>query len=365
MGLGQGGVENVGVAAEFWCGRRVLLTGHTGFKGAWLALWLEKLGAEVHGIALPPEGKRDAFVSFQPWPFSSLTERMIDIRDASPLTAAVREIRPSVVLHLAAQALVRRSYQDPAGTFATNVQGTIHLLDAVRACGGVEAVVAVTSDKVYANDDSGRPFVESDALGGSDPYSASKAACEIAVASWRKSFLAASGVAVATARAGNVIGGGDWAADRLLPDLYRALEADEPLRLRRPDATRPWQHVLEPLAGYLMLAQALATRDPLAPTAVNFGPGADGAWTVRRVIETSLAQLGQGRWEQDGDPGPAEAAFLSLDPSLAERALGWRPRLTVADALAWTGDWWRCECDGGDLRALAGRQIDAYTERLS
>lgn len=350
----------MGLNRDFWRGRRVLLTGHTGFKGAWLSLWLEHLGAQVTGIALAPDGSDCAYAAFAP--LTGHRSILHDIRDADGLAEHIRAAKPQVVLHMAAQALVRASYDDPLGTYATNVQGTANVLKALEGCEGVQAVVAVTSDKVYANNDEGRPFVEGDRLGGADPYSNSKACCELLVECWRRSFYSARGIPVATGRAGNVIGGGDTARDRLLPDLYRALDAGQSLKLRNPDSTRPWQFVLEPVAGYLLLAEALANGS--APPAVNFGPGPDGAWSVRRVIDHTLAHLGEGRWEQDGVPGPHEAKFLSLDAGLATRALGWRPCLSVGEALAWTADWWRTGRSGGDLRALALHQIQTYSDLM-
>ncbi len=340
----------------FWSGRRVLLTGHSGFKGAWLALWLARLGARVHGIALPPEtpagSESGAFLTLAPTLASS---DWIDLADRAQLRARVADIAPEIVFHLAAQALVRQSYRDPVGTFATNVQGTAHVLEATI---GAEAVVVVTSDKVYANDDSGQAFVETDRLGGKDPYSASKAACEILVASWRAAHPATP---LATARAGNVIGGGDVSADRLLPDLARALRAGEPLRLRNPEATRPWQHVIEPLAGYLALAQHLATGG--TTPALNFGPSIDGVWSVRQVVELALAAAGRGQWQQDGEPGPVEAAKLALNPERAARVLGWRPRLSVVEAVQWTMAWEQAA--PAARPALAQQQISAYEERLA
>jgi CDP-glucose 4,6-dehydratase len=342
---------------EFWRGRRVLVTGHTGFKGSWLALWLEQMGAEVSGLALAALGSDAGYHALQP---CRGTSHIVDLRDPAAVTRTVVAAQPEIVFHLAAQALVRQSYADPVGTYAVNCQGTAHLFDAVRQAGSVRTLVVVTSDKVYANQDEGRPFVETDRLGGGDPYSNSKACVEVMTESWRKSFFAAENVAVATGRAGNVIGGGDNAADRLLPDLCRALQSNRALRLRNPTATRPWQFVLEPLAGYIELAEALARRTAGTPEAVNFGPGPEGAWPVERVIATALEQVGRGSWEQDGEPGPREAHYLSLDNSLARRSLGWRPRLSVESAIGWTVEWWRTAFAGGDLRELAERQLDAY-----
>jgi len=348
----------MGLSPDFWRGRRVLVTGHTGFKGCWLTLWLQRLGAEVTGLALAPVGLDAGYRQLEPW---CLASHMVDLRDRSALERTLRDAAPEIVFHLAAQALVRQGYADPVATYAINCQGTAHLFDAVRAAGSVRSMVVVTSDKVYANAEEGRPFVESDRLGGGDPYSNSKACVEVMTESWRRSFFDKAGLAVATARAGNVIGGGDNAADRLLPDLNRALASNRPLLMRNPAATRPWQFVLEPLAGYIALAEALTRRAPEAPAAVNFGPGPAGDWTVRKVVETALRLIGRGSWEQDGDPGPHEAHYLSLDAGLARRSLGWQPLLSVETAIDWTVAWWRAAWEGASLRALAERQLDSYT----
>lgn len=343
---------------SWWDGRRVLVTGHTGFKGAWLTLWLQRLGASVTGLALPPEDPAGTFPALAPWP--ALDSHMVDLRDAPRVADVVAGADPEVVLHLGAQALVRRSYADPAGTWAVNVVGTANVLEAARARPSVRSVVVVTSDKVYANLGDGRPFVEDDRLGGHDPYSSSKAAAELATASWRRSYFDALGVGVATARAGNVIGGGDRGEDRLLPDLWRALESGSTVRLRYPQATRPWQFVLEPLHGYLLLAEALAQGHTAVPKAVNFGPGLTGCVPVGTVVDRAIARWGEGHWEQEPAQQPHEARLLHLDASLATSALGWRPRLGVDTALAWTVEWWRAAAAGDDLRKVAESQIDAY-----
>ena len=326
-------------AAGFWRGRRVLVTGHTGFKGAWLCRMLAVLGAEVTGIALDPEPGPNAFAALGVADVLAADHRA-DIRDGATLARLVHDARPEVVLHLAAQALVGRGHGDPAGTFASNVTGTIHLLEALRGLKGVAAALIVTSDKVYRNEELGRPFVEADALGGEDPYSASKAAAEIAVASWRASFPTAL-PPLATARAGNVIGGGDFAATRLIPDLVRAQLAGLPLVVRRPDATRPFQHVLDVLRGYLMQAEALAAGS--APPALNFGPR-DGEIRVRDV----LALWGDVAWGAAEGPLMPEATCLALDSMLAGRALGWQPVLDTPRAIAATAAWyaaWRASAD--------------------
>ncbi|HEX9931895.1 MAG TPA: CDP-glucose 4,6-dehydratase [Allosphingosinicella sp.] len=342
----------------FWSGRRVLLTGHSGFKGAWAALWLHRLGAEVHGFALAPETQPSL------WRLAGqrllASETIGDVRDARALAGTVARVRPQIVLHMAAQSLVRRGFADPAGTAAANVMGTVNLLEALRGLGGVEAALVVTTDKVYANGGEGRAFREDDPLGGSDPYSASKAAAELLTASYAASFFDAAGVPVATARAGNVIGGGDWAEDRLVPDLWRAAHAGVPLRLRAPGSVRPWQHVLEPLAGYFLHLEALAAGEGV-PRAMNFGPAAGECLTVAELADAVGAALGAAcAWERDAGVHPAEAASLALDATLAARTLGWTPRLTAGGAAAWTGGWYADHGAGGAARDLCLAQIAAY-----
>lgn len=347
--------------SAFWSGRRVLLTGHTGFKGAWLSLWLERLGAETWSLALPAatQPSLHALVARAP----DQRAATLDIRDGAALAAFAREARPSVVLHLAAQALVRVSYADPAGTFATNVGGTVNLLTALRGAPELEAVVVATTDKVYANDEAGRPFVETDALGGHDPYSASKACCEIAVASLRDSLFV-GGPRIATARAGNVIGGGDWSADRIVPDMVRAAARGDALELRSPDAVRPWQHVLEPLAGYLAFAEALAT-GRTAETALNFGPDPEAFARVRELVDAMRDGLGLAQgWRPQPGEHPREAGLLTLDSTRARDTLGWRPLLDFRSAAEWTARWYADWRAGADARALCLAQIAAY-EALS
>ncbi|WP_237216121.1 CDP-glucose 4,6-dehydratase [Falsiroseomonas oryziterrae] len=333
----------------FWRGRRVLLTGHTGFKGAWLARMLARLGAEVTGLALDPEPGPSAFAALRVADALAADHRA-DIRDPEAVGRLLRGARPEVVLHLAAQALVGRGHRDPAGTFATNVAGTVHVLEALRGLPGVLAAVIVTSDKVYRNDGTGRRFAEDDPLGGADPYSASKAAAEIAVASWRASF--ADLPPLATARAGNVLGGGDFGQERLVPDLVRAQIEGRPLLVRRPDATRPFQHVLDVLRGYLLLAEALA--EGTAPAAVNFGPS-DAELRVRDL----LALWGEVEWEPAEGPVMAEAPRLALESSLAGRALGWEPRLDTPRAIAATAAWYAAWRAGEDMARAAEAEIAA------
>ncbi|KQP45014.1 CDP-glucose 4,6-dehydratase [Pseudorhodoferax sp. Leaf274] len=348
----------VNPSPAFWAGRRVLLTGHTGFKGSWLALWLRRLGAQVTGLALAPATAPHLFGLARA--DEGLAHHVADIRDAQAVRAVVAAARPEIVLHLAAQALVRPGYRAPLDTWAANTMGTAHVLDALRGQDSVRVAVAVTTDKVYRNREWAWPYREDDALGGHDPYSASKAAAELAVASWRDAFLAAQGVAVASARAGNVIGGGDWAEDRLLPDAVRAFAAGEPLQIRRPAAVRPWQHVLEPLAAYLLLAERLWAQPALAG-AYNFGPAADEAATVRAVVELARAAYGRGEVAYgDGRAGPHEAGLLALDVSRARQSLGVRPRWPLATAVQRSMAWYRAQAEGADARALCLADIDAY-----
>lgn len=343
-----------------WRDRRVLLTGHTGFKGAWLALWLECLGARVTGLSLPPESPDGAFAQLAS---EDADSRMGDIRDAELVREIMADARPSVVLHLAAEAIVRRAYRDPAATFATNVMGTVNVLEAVRTCEDVTAVLVVTSDKVYENA-SDEPATESDPLGHVDPYSSSKACAELLVRAWRASYFEPQGRTVLTARAGNVIGGGDTAADRLVPDALRAAAAGRPVRVRNPRSIRPWQHVLDPLHGYLLFVQRALQGDTTAPHALNFGPD-EPSWTVLEVIEHLHRALGSGAVELDPERGPAEAATLLLDSELAKRTLGWRPVLPTEEALEWTADWQVALRSGETVRSTALAQIEEFEARSS
>ena len=344
--------------APFWRGKRVLLTGHTGFKGAWLALRLRRLGAQVTGWALAPSAEPSLYALAR---INTLTDSRIgDVRDAAGLRRLVRETQPEVVLHLAAQALVRASYQQPLDTLATNVMGTAHLLDALRGVGSVRVAVVVTTDKVYRNREWPYPYREDDALGGHDPYSASKAAAEIVTASYRDAFLLAQGVAVATARAGNVIGGGDWSPDRLIPDAVRAWQAGQPLLIRRPGATRPWQHVLDPLAGYLRLAERLWA-GTAASAAYNFGPLAHEAATVIDVITQARHAYGRGEWVAgDGSQGPHEAGWLALEVARARVELGVAPTWPLREAVRRSMQWYRHLAEGAEARALCEADIDAH-----
>jgi CDP-glucose 4,6-dehydratase len=343
---------------DFWRGKRVLLTGHTGFKGAWMALWLHRLGAQVTGISLPPATTPNLFSLAN---VQNVTDsHFCDIRDATALAGLIHTAQPEIVFHLAAQALVHASYRDPLTTFATNVQGTANVLDALRAIDCVRAVVAITTDKVYKNLEQAYPYRETDALGGHDPYSASKAAAEIVIASYRDAYLKEEGIAVASARAGNVIGGGDWSADRLIPDAIRAWNAQQPLQIRRPQAIRPWQHVLEPLAGYLQLAETL-WRQPTVAGAYNFGPQTHEAATVREVVELAQIAYGMGQvaWG-DGTEGPHEAGWLALEVAKARTVLGVKPRWALAQSVQRTVHWYRQLHSGADPLALCQADISAY-----
>lgn len=359
MGERFGAVEVMAVNSDFWRGRRVFLTGHTGFKGGWLATWLQHAGAEVHGYALAPPTAPNLF-SVARVADGLAGHTTGDLRDAPRLAAALRQAEPEVVFHLAAQALVRPSYAQPVDTYAVNVMGTVNLLEAVRGCASVRALVNVTTDKCYDNREWLWPYRENEALGGRDPYSSSKACAELVTAAYRDSFLAPAGVAVATARAGNVIGGGDWAADRLLPDFFRAVDAGRPLEVRFPDATRPWQHALEPLAGYLRLAERLLTDGAAFAEAWNFGPADAGAQPVRWLLDHLCARQPGATWHHVGGAHPHEAGLLKLDSSKARSRLGWRESWDLATALDMSLQWHRAWRAGEDMHEVCLRQIDAH-----
>jgi CDP-glucose 4,6-dehydratase len=346
----------LGVNPDAWQGRRVLVTGHTGFKGGWLSLWLEHLGAKVIGYALPPPSMPSLFETTRL--ADVVDHRLGDLRDLEHLSMLMQQSRPEVVLHLAAQAIVREGYRDPIGTLTSNVVGTMNVLEAVRGCESVRALLVITSDKCYRNQEWLWPYRESDALGGRDPYSASKACAEIVASAWRDSFLAER-VQVATARAGNVIGGGDWAADRLVPDALRAWQAGRTLHVRNPAAVRPWQHVLEPLAGYLQLTEGLLRGEQAG--AWNFGPDAAEMLPVAGLLDRLALAWGESAtWQAEVGEQPHEAHLLTLDSSQARTLLGWRPRYGIQEALEKTVDWQRAWLSGADMRAFTLKQIEDY-----
>ena len=340
--------------------KKILVTGHTGFKGVWLCLWLQSIGAEVSGIALAPEGEDNLHTLLNP----DMPSALIDLRDREAIEYQITKIRPEVVFHLGAQSLVRRSYTIPIETFATNVMGTLHVLEAVRRVGTVQAVVNVTTDKCYQNHETGIPFVESDPMGGYDPYSASKGATEIASHAYRQSFLESEGIKMATARAGNVIGGGDFSEDRLIPDAVRAIKAGSPLVMRAPDAIRPWQHVLDVLQGYMLLAEhLLADKAPL--TAVNIAPLDDKGVTVHEMVtqlyDTIQYEERKGVIQvlkQENDPH--EATMLRLDATLAHHQLGWQPRYDTKQAVDVTAKWYEAWLTGQNMRDYSHTQLMHY-----
>jgi len=343
----------------FWQGKKVLLTGHTGFKGAWMALWLSQMGAKVTGISLPPNGMPNLFTLAN---IAQMTNsHFADIRDADAVSNIVKKAQPEIVLHLAAQALVRPGYKDPLGTFATNVMGTANVFNATRGVNSVKAIVAVTTDKVYKNLETGRAYKEDDQLGGFDPYSASKAASELIIASYRDSYLSEQGIGIASARAGNVIGGGDWSEDRLIPDAVRAWDVNLPLEIRRPKSVRPWQHVLEPLNSYLVLAEKLYI-DLSFSGAYNFGPKTDEAATVKTVIELANQAYGCGSvlWG-DGTEGPHEASLLSLEISKAQEILDVTPRWSLPETIERTMGWYQQQRSGVTAYLLCDADIAAFS----
>jgi CDP-glucose 4,6-dehydratase len=354
------------ITRSFWRGRSVLLTGHTGFKGGWLATWLLELGARVTGYSLAPDTELSYFSRCRL--DRHVNSVLADIRDLHTLKQTIADVQPEIVFHLAAQPLVRHSYIEPAATFETNVMGTVNLLEAMRAAPSVKAGVIVTSDKCYQNREWVWGYREDDVLGGQDPYSASKACAEIVTDAYRKSFLGLNGhrAAVATARAGNVIGGGDWAADRLLPDAVRALRRNAPLVLRNPDSVRPWQHVLEPLAGYIMLAQKLYYDGERYSGAFNFASNEEDAIPVAELAEITIRHWGAGSWQaatgSEANSSPREAGYLRLDSGKARQLLGWRPRLPLEQAVKMTIDWYReaLRRPESDMYDLSRCQLHTY-----
>ncbi len=347
------------VDPAFWRDRRVLVTGHTGFKGSWLTLWLSALGADVTGVSLDVPSDPSLYEAARV--AEGIEDVRLDIRDHEAVRAAVESARPEVVIHMAAQSLVRASFAAPRETYETNVMGTVHVLDAVRATAGVQAVVNVTSDKCYDNHEWEWGYREDEPMGGHDPYSSSKGCAELVTDAFRRSYFSQEGAPrVASARAGNVIGGGDWAPDRLIPDIMRAVLAGQPVRIRNPHSIRPWQHVLNPLSGYLVLAQALAeSRD--AATGWNFGPADEDARPVQWIVERVGERWdGEVRWETDDGPHPHEARFLKLDSSRARSRLHWRPAWGLAAGLDAVVEWYRALRDGEDVRAVTVGQIESF-----
>ena len=357
---GQGSVENLDMRLprpDFWKGKKIIVTGHTGFKGAWLATWLNRLGAQVHGISLAPETQPNLYETAN---IARITDSAFcDIRNADKIEARLARIEPDIVFHLAAQALVLRSYRQPVETFQTNVMGTANMLDAIRHASQTRVAIIVTTDKVYENLELSVPFREEDKLGGHDPYSASKAATEILVASFRNSFFAGK-AALSTMRAGNVIGGGDWSENRLIPDAVKAWTEGETLVVRNPASVRPWQHVLEPLAGYLILAE-MTWDNPALAAAYNIGPDPDDVATVEAVIAMAQSSFGKGEFMlSGGEPKKHEAAHLALDNSKARRELNVSPRWKLATAVHRTMAWHRQFNGGASASKLCNDDIDAY-----
>ena len=345
----------------FWRGKRVFLTGHTGFKGSWISLWLQNLGAELTGFALQPPTRPSLFEEARV--ADGMRSLIGDIRDLSALQQAIQAVKPEIVIHMAAQPLVRYAYQNSVETYATNVMGTVHVLEAVRNTPGVKAVLNVTTDKCYENKEWLWGYREDEPMGGHDPYSNSKGCAELVTSAYRRSFFQDKGIALASARAGNVIGGGDWAADRLIPDILRAFEKSQPVIIRNPYATRPWQHVLEPLSGYLTLAERLCTGGQACAEGWNFGPHDDDARPVQWIVEHMVSSWGNGAsWQLDGGEHPHEANYLKLDISKAKARLGWQPRLALPAALEKITAWHHAYLAATDMHEFTMQQIANYAQ---
>lgn len=348
----------------FWKGKTVFVTGHTGFKGGWLSLWLQSLGARVTGYALEPSTRPSLFeLAGVARSMESITG---DVRDLAALKTVLLRAKPQLVIHMAAQALVRESYADPVGTYATNIMGTVNVLEAVRKAESVRTVVIVTSDKCYENRERVSGYREDEAMGGHDPYSSSKGCAELVTAAYRRSFFSQAGAAVASARAGNVIGGGDWSKDRLVPDALSAFISGKGLWIRSPNAVRPWQHVLDPLNGYLTLAERLWEDGSAYSGAWNFGPAEDDVRPVSWIVGELAQRWGKSAaWKTDPAPQPHEAGLLKLDCSKARANLDWLPRVEIGTALDWVIEWYRRYADGEDVRKLTEEQIRSFQDGLA
>lgn len=351
-------MESLEVNPEFWRGKRVLLTGHTGFKGSWLSLWLQSLGADLKGFALEPPTNPSLFVEAEI--ADGMKSQIGDVRDYDTVRRVVFEFQPEIVIHMAAQPLVRYSYENPIETYATNVMGTVNLLEAIRQSGSAKVIVNVTTDKCYENMGWIWGYRENEPMGGFDPYSSSKGCSELVTSAYRRSYFAESGIALASARAGNVIGGGDWAEDRLLPDILRAFESKQPVLIRNPQSTRPWQHVLEPLSGYLILAEKLWHEPKAYAEGWNFGPKDEDARSVGWIVERMAVKWGYASWRVDDNDHPHEANYLKLDISKAKQCLSWTPRWDLETALNKIVEWHQAWLLKGDSRALSLEQINQY-----
>ena len=347
------------INSSFWKGKRVFITGHTGFKGSWISLWLQSMGAELYGLSQNPPTNPSLF------DVASVGDGMIstigDIRDYDTVYKAIYACKPDIVIHMAAQSLVRHSYQEPVETYATNVMGTVHVLEAVRQVGTTKAIINVTTDKCYENKEWVWGYREDEAMGGHDPYSNSKGCSELVTSAYQRSYFQQSGISLASVRAGNVIGGGDWATDRLVPDILRSFEKKQPVVIRNPHATRPWQHVLEPLSGYLILAQRLYIDGQPFAEGWNFGPHEDDVqpvqWIVQRMVE---AWKFSASWQLDGETNPHESNYLKLDISKAKAKLEWQPCWNLSTALEKTIDWHNAWLEKADMKAICIQQIGEY-----
>jgi len=352
------------INGDFWSGKRVLVTGHTGFKGAWLCIWLRELGALVSGFSLKPTTSPALYDLAKLG--ETITSHMGDIRSEAAIRQVIRTAEPEILIHMAAQPLVRASYADPVTTYATNVMGTVHVLEAAREVESVKVVINVTSDKCYENREWVWAYRESDAMGGYDPYSSSKGCAELVTSAYRRSFLTDTGIALASARSGNVIGGGDWSAGRIVPDLLRAVETGESIDIRNPEAVRPWQHVLEPLAGYLILAQKLLEDESRYADAWNFGPSENSAIPVRELARRLFNLLeSEAGWKDSSQASPYESQLLRLDVSKAKQGLGWEPLWSIDDTLEKVAEWHRGWRSKVDIESLCIGQIDAYQNQVA